>query len=204
MKGVILGIAPRGAPRRPDARGAAAGPACRRVSPARRRALLPAGDDPRRRRRSRCRERAPGARGGDTVRALRRAGQRPAQPGRAAPTRSSGICDVSESKHRLRNVSRTFHGRDVFAPIAARLAPAGAATGARPCRPRHGPPAAVASDARARAHDRRGAVDRPLRQSRHQRRVHRPALPRSGGAVRAGREARRPSDWRLPRTPPFR
>ena len=32
------------------------------------------------------------------------------------------IIDVSGSKHRLRPVSRTFHGRDVFAPIAAALA----------------------------------------------------------------------------------
>jgi S-adenosylmethionine hydrolase len=32
------------------------------------------------------------------------------------------IIDVSRSTHRLRPVSRTFHGRDVFAPIAAALA----------------------------------------------------------------------------------
>jgi S-adenosylmethionine hydrolase len=33
-----------------------------------------------------------------------------------------GIWDVSRSRARLRTVSRTFHGRDVFAPIAAALA----------------------------------------------------------------------------------
>jgi hypothetical protein len=33
-----------------------------------------------------------------------------------------GIWDVSRSRQRLPNVSRTFHGRDVFAPIAAALA----------------------------------------------------------------------------------
>jgi len=32
------------------------------------------------------------------------------------------IVDVSRSRYRLRPVSRTFHGRDVFAPIAAALA----------------------------------------------------------------------------------
>jgi hypothetical protein len=39
----------------------------------------------------------------------------------APPSEVVGIWDVSESKHRLPEVSRTFHGRDVFAPIAARL-----------------------------------------------------------------------------------
>jgi S-adenosylmethionine hydrolase len=33
-----------------------------------------------------------------------------------------GIWDVARSRHRLAKQSRTFHGRDVFAPIAARLA----------------------------------------------------------------------------------
>ena len=33
-----------------------------------------------------------------------------------------GMWDVSRSRHRLPTVSRTFHGRDVFAPIAAALA----------------------------------------------------------------------------------
>lgn len=40
----------------------------------------------------------------------------------APPSEVRGIWDVSDSKHRLATVSRTFHGRDVFAPIAARLA----------------------------------------------------------------------------------
>jgi S-adenosyl-L-methionine hydrolase (adenosine-forming) len=41
----------------------------------------------------------------------------------AAPARTiRRIIDVSRSRHRLRPVSRTFHGRDVFAPIAAALA----------------------------------------------------------------------------------
>lgn len=41
----------------------------------------------------------------------------------AAPARSvRRIMDVSRSPHRLQPVSRTFHGRDVFAPIAAALA----------------------------------------------------------------------------------
>lgn len=31
------------------------------------------------------------------------------------------IYDISESKYRLKSVSRTFHGRDIFAPIAAWL-----------------------------------------------------------------------------------
>jgi S-adenosylmethionine hydrolase len=40
-----------------------------------------------------------------------------------APARSvRGIWDVSRSRYRLPKQSRTFHGRDVFAPIAARLA----------------------------------------------------------------------------------
>jgi len=39
----------------------------------------------------------------------------------APPSEVVGIWDVSQSTHRLRKVSRTFHGRDVFAPIAARL-----------------------------------------------------------------------------------
>lgn len=43
--------------------------------------------------------------------------------GLAAPRADvRGIWDVSRSRHRLPAVSRTFHGRDVFAPIAARLA----------------------------------------------------------------------------------
>jgi S-adenosylmethionine hydrolase len=46
----------------------------------------------------------------------------------AVPARAiRRIVDVSRSRHRLTPVSRTFHGRDVFAPIAAALA-----TGARP------------------------------------------------------------------------
>ncbi len=46
----------------------------------------------------------------------------------AVPERSiRRIVDVSRSRRRLVPVSRTFHGRDVFAPIAAALA-----TGARP------------------------------------------------------------------------
>jgi len=41
----------------------------------------------------------------------------------AAPTRAiRRIFDVSRSRVRLRPVSRTFHGRDVFAPVAAALA----------------------------------------------------------------------------------
>jgi S-adenosylmethionine hydrolase len=41
----------------------------------------------------------------------------------AVPARAvRRIIDVSRSPHRLRPVSRTFHGRDVFAPIAAALA----------------------------------------------------------------------------------
>jgi S-adenosylmethionine hydrolase len=41
----------------------------------------------------------------------------------AAPARAiRRIIDVSRSRHRLHPVSRTFHGRDVFAPIAAALA----------------------------------------------------------------------------------
>jgi S-adenosyl-L-methionine hydrolase (adenosine-forming) len=45
----------------------------------------------------------------------------------AVPARESlRIFDVSRSRVRLRPVSRTFHGRDVFAPVAAALA-AGAA-----------------------------------------------------------------------------
>jgi S-adenosylmethionine hydrolase len=41
----------------------------------------------------------------------------------AAPKRSvRRILDVSRSRVRLRPVSRTFHGRDVFAPVAAALA----------------------------------------------------------------------------------
>ncbi len=43
--------------------------------------------------------------------------------GLAAPTREvRRILDVSRSPYRLRPVSRTFHGRDVFAPVAAALA----------------------------------------------------------------------------------
>lgn len=41
----------------------------------------------------------------------------------AAPARSvRRILDVSQSRVRLRPVSRTFHGRDLFAPVAAALA----------------------------------------------------------------------------------
>jgi S-adenosylmethionine hydrolase len=41
----------------------------------------------------------------------------------AVPARAvRRIIDVSHSRYRLRPVSRTFHGRDVFAPIAAALA----------------------------------------------------------------------------------
>jgi S-adenosylmethionine hydrolase len=41
----------------------------------------------------------------------------------AAPARSvRRIIDVSGSRYRLKPVSRTFHGRDVFAPVAAALA----------------------------------------------------------------------------------
>src|SRR5690606_33800338 len=41
----------------------------------------------------------------------------------AAPARAiRRIFDVSRSPARLRPVSRTFHGRDVFAPVAAALA----------------------------------------------------------------------------------
>jgi S-adenosyl-L-methionine hydrolase (adenosine-forming) len=42
-----------------------------------------------------------------------------------AATRFGGIAeavDVSRSRHRLEPVSATFHGRDIFAPVAARLA----------------------------------------------------------------------------------
>ncbi len=40
----------------------------------------------------------------------------------APPSEVRGIWNVSASPYRLRTVSRTFHGRDVFAPIAAQLA----------------------------------------------------------------------------------
>lgn len=41
----------------------------------------------------------------------------------AAPPRAiRRIIDVSRSRHRLRPVSHTFHGRDIFAPVAATLA----------------------------------------------------------------------------------
>lgn len=40
----------------------------------------------------------------------------------ATRAETRGIWDVSRSRYRLTKQSRTFHGRDVFAPIAARLA----------------------------------------------------------------------------------
>ena len=40
----------------------------------------------------------------------------------ATRAETRAIWDVSRSRHRLAQQSRTFHGRDVFAPIAARLA----------------------------------------------------------------------------------
>ena len=91
--------------------------------PALDRAAVPAGRDPRRRRRSRRRHAPPADRAPDRPRRrAHRAGQRPARPGRR---RLGGIVEVRALENRalmLRSITTTFHGRDIFAPMAAHLA----------------------------------------------------------------------------------
>ena len=53
---------------------------------------------------------------------LRRAGQRAARPGRGARRRSPRRTSSRIPSTRSSSVSRTFHGRDLFAPAAAHLA----------------------------------------------------------------------------------
>ena len=74
--------------------------------------------------------------------------------------------DIGQSPHRLEPVCATFHGRDIFAPVAAALA-GGAQLGRRASRSRR--PTSSASTCRAAAcrgrdADRPGPGDRPLRQ----------------------------------------
>ena len=66
--------------------------------------------------------RAAGGRGADAGRRPRRAGQRPAGPGGGALRRDREAVEISASPWRLEPVSATFHGRDVFGPVAAHLA----------------------------------------------------------------------------------
>ena len=114
-----------------------------------------------------------------------------------AAERFGGVAEaveISGSPHRLRPVSATFHGRDLFAPVAAHLA-AGAplADAGEPLEPdelvraRAAGAPRVEDGARRRARDR----DRPLRQ-RHARRRARPAR-RERPAARPRRRRRRSS-----------
>ncbi len=131
MKGVVLSMAPQaqlvdithGVPPQDVAAGRGrAGPG---------RAAVPAGDDPRRGRRSRRRRRARRHRGRGGRAAVRRAGQRRAV---AWPRgRHGGSTRIEAAAFRREPVSPTFHGRDVFAPTAGRLA-AGAPRSTPPAR----------------------------------------------------------------------
>ncbi len=149
VKGVLLGDQPPGPARRPDPRGAAAGRPAGRAAPRGRVAVLPAA--------ARCTWRS-SIRGSASSRRpiavdggrplLRRARQRPPRvllrPARRARGRAG------RPRYHRRPVSRTFHGRDVFAPVAAhcsrgvRLAALG--------------PAAAPSGAAVRVRRRAGAV----------------------------------------------
>ena len=116
-------IAPGRARRAPDARHRAAGRAAGRARAGARAALL-AGRRPRRGRRSGRRLGAPRRRRRDRGRpAAGRAGQRPAhvRGGRARRHRR-GLRRSTNARAVPQPVSRTFHGRDVFAPVAAHLA----------------------------------------------------------------------------------
>ena len=115
-----------------------------------------------------------------------------------AADRFGGVAEaveISASPWRLEPVSATFHGRDVFAPVAARLA-AGEPLGrggpaGRPRRPR-----ADRADPRARGGmraRRTGGRDRRLRQPRARRAAARP---------QGHRHPARGPDRRPPRQPP--
>ena len=110
--------------------------------------------------------------------------------------------DVTRSPHRLEPVSATFHGRDIFAPVAAHLAGGRRARRRRrPARPGH---ARDRGAARAAGGGRRGggarARDRPLRQRRPER------GPRAARGHRhhARRQGRGGGERRAATSPPTR
>ena len=111
--------------------------------------------------------RAVAIRAGDG-RAAGRARQRAAVAGRRASGGVSEAVDIARSAFRLEPVSATFHGRDIFAPVAARLA---AGAGSRDCGEPLDPGRLVRVELpRPRLEDGAlidpGALRRPLRQRR--------------------------------------
>ena len=99
----------------------------------------------------------------------RRPRQRPAEPGLGAlRRRRAQAVDITRSPHRLEPVSATFHGRDIFAPVAAHLARGRRARRrGRPARPGRSSDVEL-PEPRVDDGARRGARarDRPLRQRR--------------------------------------
>ena len=145
--------------RAPHARHRAAGRAAGRAGAGARAAVL-AGRHPRGRRRPRRRLGA--ARGGGRDRrrpAAGRPGQRPPDlRRRGGAAASPAAYEIANRALFLEPVSRTFHGRDVFAPVAAHLA-AGVDGGRG--RPADRPGDARAAGAAARASSTRGTCGRP-------------------------------------------
>ena len=105
--------------------------------------------------------------------------------------------DIGSSPLRLEPVSASFHGRDMFAPVAAHLAARQrrSTRGRRAARSRRARAARAAARARHRRRARRArAARRPLRQRRARRRrptISPPAGLRRGRAVMRQRPARR-------------
>ena len=101
-----------------------------------RRALLPGRHHPPRRGRSRRGHRPPRSRRADGPGASRRSRQRPASRRSSTARRPGAPSSCAAAEYRLPSVSRTFHGRDVFAPAAAHLAAGVAPERFGPRRPR--------------------------------------------------------------------
>ena len=78
---------------------------------------------------------------------VRRARQRRADAGAARARRRSKIVELTERRYARPTVSRTFEGRDRFAPAAAWLAKGIELAGARPARRRHSAPRHSAPEA---------------------------------------------------------
>ena len=148
-------------------------PAVRQGAPvlARARSPLLAGGGPPRRRRSRGRDRRgersrwrPARRAADP----RRPRQRPPGPAVERLGGAADAVDVSRRRFRLEPVSATFHGRDLFAPVAAHLAlgmPL-AEPASRSIRASLDPLAATSPELDARRRSRHVSQRRPFRQRR--------------------------------------
>ena len=91
------------------------------------------------------------------------------------------IVELTERRYARPTVSRTFEGRDRFAPAAAWLAKGTQLTALGPPGARLSPPRHSGRRRRRIVGGRRGAADRPVRQRRHQ---HRPQDVRVSGEVR--------------------